>query len=251
MILDDLKEMQETAYADFQSKLVPTVGREKFIGIRVPKLRLYAKQIQKMLLAQGFMAALPHFYYEENILQAILISDIKDFSACLNAVERFLPYIDNWAVCDTLRPKCFCTKQSDLLPYIDNWLSSSSSYICRFAIEMLMLHYLDDSFSLAVLEKVQSISSDDYYVEMMQAWFWQTALRKQWQTVLLYLSKNKITPSILAKTLRKCMDSRAFCSEQKDLIKKICFLKSVHATNVTFINNLMKVNKSKDIHENN
>lgn len=221
MIFDDLTDMQETAYADFQSKLVPTIEREKFIGIRVPKLRLYAKQIQKMHLAQAFMADLPHFYYEENILQAILISNIKDFSTCLNMVERFLPYIDNWAVCDTLRPNCFHTKQSDLLPYIDNWLFSNASYTCRFALEMLMLHFLDEYFSLAILDKVVALKQSDYYVEMMQAWVWQTALRKQWQSVLPYLVESKLTPSVVAKTLRKCLDSRAFSTKQKFLLKNL------------------------------
>lgn len=216
--------MQERAYADFQSKLVPTIERQKFIGVRVPKLRAYAKQLQNLYQAELFMTDLPHYYYEENILQAILISNIKDFSICLEAVEHFLPYVDNWAVCDCLRPKCFSTKQADLLPHVENWLSSSSCYTCRFAVEMLMLHYLDEYFSPAILDKVAALKWPDYYVEMMQAWFWQVALLKHWQVVWSYLVEPIITPSVLAKTLRKCLDSHVFSPEQKAIIKsKLAF----------------------------
>ena len=180
--------MRDAAYAAFIAKLTPGFPPSHFIGVRVPLLRTIARSFAKEEAAsQRFLSHLPHSYYEEDMLHGMLISLVKDYDRCLDLTDRFLPYVDNWAVCDTLSPKVFAKHKAQLLENILRWSSSSHTYKCRFGLRMLMTHFLDDSFSADFLEIPAAIRSEEYYVKMMVAWFFATALAKQWEATLPYL----------------------------------------------------------------
>jgi len=178
--------LQDKDYGDFQSKLIPTLERERIIGVRTPAMRKLAKQLTKEEpeAVQAFLEALPHAYYDEDILHAILISEIKDYDRCIRETERFLPYIDNWAVCDIMSPKVFKKHKQELLEKIRIWSVSKHTYTCRFGMEMLMSFYLDEDFKPEYLEIPVQVQSEEYYVNMMIAWFFATALAKQWDAAL-------------------------------------------------------------------
>lgn len=209
-----LFERQDLAYADFQSQLIPHLAREFFIGVRVPVLRHLAKELTQAE-AQQFLQALAHHYYEENILHAIVLSELKDFDACLDAVESFLPFIDNWAVCDILSPKVFSKHRPALLDKIRHWAVSQHTYTCRFAITQLMRHFLDEDFRAHYLNLVATIRSDEYYVNMAIAWFFATALAKQWEASIVYLEDNRLPPWVYQKTLQKARESYRITEKQK------------------------------------
>lgn len=164
-----LLSMQDTAYRDFQARLIPTIDKATVIGVRVPYVRRLSKTLFKSEGYASFIKELPHAYYDENILHALIIEQIKDFKPCIEAVERFLPFIDNWAVCDILNPKCLADDLSSLEAYIDRWLLSEHNYTVRFAIKLLMTHFLGDSFSLRYPEKVALVRCEEYYVKMAVA----------------------------------------------------------------------------------
>lgn len=209
-----LFESQDLAYADFQSKLIPTLERGLFIGVRVPQLRQIAKEVSQKE-SQLFLQALPHDYYDENILHAILLSELKDFDDCMELVERFLPYIDNWAVCDILSPKIFKENRVALLSNIRRWAESKHGYSCRFAVTMLMSHFLDEDFKVSYLEIFAAIRSEEYYVNMAIAWLYATALAKQWEATIIYLQDNRLPIWVHNKTIQKARESYRISDEQK------------------------------------
>lgn len=212
--------LQDIKYRDFHSKLMPDTDKETVIGIRVPVLRKFAKSIAGTELADRFIEELPHHYYEENNLHMMLITGIKDYEECLLEIERFLPYIDNWATCDFPAPKCFADHKEELLPVIMNWIASVKTYTIRYGIGMLMRLYLDEDFDPEYVELVAGVKSDEYYVNMMIAWYMATALAKQWDAVIPYIEKHRLSDWVHRKTIQKAVESYRITDEQKDYLKK-------------------------------
>ena len=214
--------MRDAAYAAFIAKLTPGFPPSHFIGVRVPLLRTIARSFAKEEAAsQRFLSHLPHSYYEEDMLHGMLISLVKDYDRCLDLTDRFLPYVDNWAVCDTLSPKVFAKHKAQLLENILRWSSSSHTYTCRFGLRMLMTHFLDDSFSADFLEIPAAIRSEEYYVKMMVAWFFATALAKQWEATLPYLENRQLDPWTHRKTIQKAIESYRIPPERKDFLRSL------------------------------
>ena len=214
--------MRDAAYAAFIAKLTPGFPPSHFIGVRVPLLRTIARSFAKEEAAsQSFLSHLPHSYYEEDMLHGMLISLVKDYDRCLDLIDRFLPYVDNWAVCDTLSPKVFAKHKAQLLENILRWSSSSHTYTCRFGLRMLMTHFLDDSFSADFLEIPAAIRSEEYYVKMMVAWFFATALAKQWEATLPYLENRQLDLWTHRKTIQKAIESYRIPPERKDYLRKL------------------------------
>ncbi len=220
-IQNQLFAHQDLTYRDFQAKLMPTVPKSIIIGVRTPMLRTLAKAFYKKSDIADFLSALPHTYYEENNLHGLLIAQMKEFSMCLQAVEQFLPYIDNWATCDLLSPKIFQSHTDQLLPAIQRWLQSSHCYTMRFGIGMLLRHYLDDHFQPVYLQWTAAIHTEEYYVNMMIAWYFATALAKQPETTLPFLENRRLSPWIHKKTIQKACESRRIPAEQKTYLKTI------------------------------
>lgn len=214
-----LFELQDMAYRDFHSRLMPDIDKETVIGIRVPVLRKYAKSIVGTELAEKFIKELPHRYYEENNLHMMLITRIKDYEKCLSEIERFLPYIDNWATCDFPAPKCFENHKEDLLPVIKRWIASSETYTIRYGIGMLMRLYLDEDFDPEYVRIVAEVKSDEYYVNMMIAWYMATALAKQWDAVIPYIEEHRMPDWVHRKTIQKAVESYRIADEQKKYLK--------------------------------
>ena len=213
--------LQDKGYADFQSKLLPTVGRETVIGVRTPDLRKMAKQICKTPVAQEFLHSLPHRYFDENQLHAFILSEEKDFNTCIAELEQFLPHVDNWATCDQLSPRCFKRRTTELLPFIRKWMRSTHTYTIRFGIGSLMRYFLDEAFRPEYLGWVASIKSDEYYIRMMQAWFFATALAKQWDATLPYIEQHRLEKDTHNKTIQKAVESFRITDEQKALLKTL------------------------------
>ena len=214
--------MRDAAYAAFIAKLTPGFPPSHFIGVRVPLLRTIARSsAKKEAASQRFLSHLPHSYYEEDMLHGMLISLVKDYDRCLYLTDRFLPYVDNWAVCDTLSPKVFAKHKAQLLENILRWSSSSHTYTCRFGLRMLMTHFLDDSFSADFLEIPAAIRSEEYYVKMMVAWFFATALAKQWEATLPHLENRQLDPWTHRKTIQKAIESYRIPPERKDYLRTL------------------------------
>ena len=216
-----LFDNQDIKYRDFHSRLMPTVRKETVIGIKVPVLRKIAKNIKNTREACEFMKKLPHEYYEENNLHAFLIAEIENFDECISELELFLPFLDNWATCDSLRPKCFKSNTDRLLSCVYKWLESDKPYTVRFAIEMLMVYYLDEHFSKEYLDTVSKIKSDEYYVNMMIAWYFATALAKQYNSVFPFVKSRVLPPWVHNKTIQKAMESYRITDEQKIHLKAL------------------------------
>lgn len=212
--------LQDIKYRDFHSKLMPDTDKETVIGIRVPVLRKFAKSIAGTEIADRFIKELPHHYYEENNLHMMLITRIKDYKQCLSEIERFLPYIDNWATCDFPAPKCFADHKEELLPVIKNWIASGKTYTIRYGIGMLMRLYLDEDFDPEYVELVAGVKSDEYYVNMMIAWYMATALAKQWDAVIPYIEEHRLCDWVHRKTIQKAVESYRITDEQKAYLKK-------------------------------
>ena len=212
--------LQDKPYAAFQSRLTPNVDPEKFIGVRVPACRQLAKELYKNEAdaVRDFLTRLPHEYYDENMLHGLLIAEIKDFGDCVDALERFLPYVDNWAVCDVMAPRCFVKHKQELLPAIMKWMGSSEEYTVRFGLEMLMSHYLDEDFEPAYLERAAELRSDKYYVNMMLAWFFATALTKQWDSAIPYIEARRLDEWVHNKTIQKARESFRITEAQKQYL---------------------------------
>jgi 3-methyladenine DNA glycosylase AlkD len=180
-----------------------------------------AKQICKTPAAQEFLHSLPHRYFDENQVHAFILSEEKDFEMCIDGLEQFLPYVDNWATCDQLSPRCFNKHMQELLPFIRKWMRSKHTYTKRFGIGMLMRYFLDEAFRPEYLEWVASIKSDEYYIRMMQAWFFATALAKQWDATLPYIEQHRLEKDTHNKTIQKAVESFRITDEQKALLKTL------------------------------
>ena len=220
-ITEELFAMQDVSYAAFQATLTPNIPRELFIGVRVPETRKLAKRLAKEPEASPFLRDLPHKYYDENILHSLLLSEMKDFDACIVAVDAFLPYVDNWAVCDILSPKIFKKNKTALLEKIKEWSASEKTYTCRFGIEMLLSFFLDEDFKPAYLEIPASVHREEYYVRMMIAWFFATALAKQWDATIEYLEDRRLDTWTHNKTIQKARESKRITSKQKEYLKTL------------------------------
>lgn len=218
-VLEELFTLQDEAYAKFQAKLMPTIPRELVIGVRVPALRKLAKELRGR---EGcFLSELPHRYYDENMLHSILVSQITDFDRCIQMLEAFLPYVDNWAVCDTMSPRVLAKNRGALLPILRRWIASEHTYTCRFGLLCLMRYYLDDDFSREYLELAASVRSDKYYVNMMISWFFATALAKQWNATISYLEQRKLPDWIHHKTILKARESYRITPAQKSYLSTL------------------------------
>ena len=237
---EELFKLQDVKYRDFQKKLIPTVDPESVIGVRTPELRKLAKQLArlrtsktaadgKMTAADGktaadveaFLKDLPHEYFDENQLHAFIISEDKDYERCMADVEEFLPYVDNWATCDQMSPKVFKKNKDGLLLHVRKWLKSDRTYTVRFAIGMLMEHFLDDDFDPEYPKLVAKVKSDEYYVNMMIAWYFATALAKQHDAVIPYLEEQKLDVWTHNKTIQKARESYRITPEQKKYLKTL------------------------------
>lgn len=218
-IRKELFERQDIKYRDFQAKLMPTVDPEKMIGVRTPELHKLAKQLIKSGDAAEFISELPHEYFDENQLHAFIISEMKDYEESIAEVNRFLPYVDNWATCDQLSPKVFKKHRAQLLGEIKKWIKSEKTYTIRFGIGMLMQHYLDEEFIPEYPEMVAAVKSDEYYVNMMIAWYFATALAKQYEEVLPFLENKVLDKWTHNKAIQKSVESYRITPEQKEYLK--------------------------------
>ncbi len=214
-----LFELQDLKYRDFHSKLMPETDKETVIGIRTPVLRKFAKEFAGTLEAEAFLRQLPHRYYEENNLHMMLITGIKDYEKCMEEVQRFLPYIDNWATCDYPAPKCFARHKDQVLEEAKKWISSGETYVIRYGIGMLMRLFLDEDFSPEYLEMAAAVQSQEYYVNMMIAWYFATALAKQWDATVPYIEHHKLPDWVHRKTIQKAVESYRITPEQKEYLK--------------------------------
>ena len=218
-IQNDLFAMQDISYGDFAAKLLPTLPRERVIGVRLPLLHKYAKKIAGTEQAAQFMQDLPHKYLEEDHLHAYLISQMRDAQACFAALDAFLPCVDNWSVCDSLRPKALTKDRDALLAHIRHYLQSEHPYTVRFGIEMLMVYCLDEHFSPDHLALVTGVQSEEYYVNMMIAWYFATALAKQWDATISYLEECRLPAWVHRKTIQKAVESYRITDAQKAYLK--------------------------------
>lgn len=216
-----LFELKDPGYREFHSRLMPTIDKETIIGVRTPQLRKLAKEFGRMPEAAEFLKKLPHRYYEENNLHGLLIETIRDYEECLQAVNVFLPYIDNWATCDMLSPKVFGRHLAELLPQVKAWIDSGKTYTVRFGIGMLMRFYLDEEFSVDYARLVAGVKSDEYYVNMMVAWYFATALAKQYEAVLPFLKQHCLAKWTHNKTIQKAVESYRITDEQKVYLKTL------------------------------
>ncbi len=220
-ILKKLYSLQDTKYRDFQGKLLPTVDPKSIIGVRTPDLRKLAKELVREDGSGTFLETLPHTYFDENQLHAFILSDIKDYSLCITLVDRFLPYIDNWATSDQLSPKVFRKHKTELLSYIKIWLKSDRTYTVRFAVGMLMQHFLDEDFDPAYLDWVADLRSQEYYVNMMRAWYFATALSKQYAAAVTRLESGALDAWTHNKAIQKAAESYRITAEQKVYLKSL------------------------------
>ena len=213
-IEERLFALQDLRYREFHRGLVPTAADDYIIGVRMPALRALAKEIEP----EPFLSTLPHRYYEENQLHAILLSGMKDYDRCLREVERFLPYVDNWATCDGLRPRCFAKHTDELQPFVQRWLAAKHEYTVRFGIGVLEAFFLDKAFQPKQLQWVANIHREEYYIKMMQAWYFATALAKQWDAALPCL--DRLTPWVRRKTIQKACESFRVPDNHKAILKQ-------------------------------
>ena len=216
-----LFELSDSEYAAFQARLAPNIAAESCMGVRVPALRAFAAEFSRTPECAGFLESLPHAYYDENLLHSVLLEKWKDYEDCLEKVERFLPYVDNWAVCDTLRPKIFAKHKEELIEKVKGWIASEKTYTCRFGVDMLMTHYLDASFRPEYLELPAAVESEEYYVRMMVAWYYATALAKQWESTIPYLEQNRLPKWTHNKTIQKAVESYRITDEQKAYLRTL------------------------------
>lgn len=216
-----LKSHADEKYADFQWKLTPGIEREKMIGVKVPEIRKIAKYLARSPEHTDYMSVLPHYYYDENMLHALLINEIKDYKECVREIDRFLPYVDNWAVCDAISPKILGKDPDNTAKEGERWLRSEKTYTCRAGIGIFMRWFLDDLFKKEYSDIVASVRSDDYYVRMMVAWYFATALAKQWGTAVKYLEEKSLDPWTHNKTIRKATESYRITDAQKEYLRKL------------------------------
>lgn len=225
MITEEIRQslfgLQDIKYRDFQAKLIPGMGTETMIGVRTPDLRKLAKQMYKREDIGIFLQDLPHRYFDENQVHAFIVSELKNFELCMDEVERFLPFVDNWATCDQMSPKVFKKHRQELLAKIREWISSGHTYTVRFGIGMLMQYFLDEDFDPAYAELAAGIHSEEYYVNMMIAWYFATALAKQYEAVLPYIEERRLDPWVHNKTIQKAVESYRVPAEHKDYLRSL------------------------------
>ena len=221
IICTSLWELQDQSYREFHAKLIPAVSKESIIGVQIPKLRKLARSLLQRSDLQNFLNTLPHTYYEENNLHGLLIAELTDFDQCIAELDRFLPYVDNWATCDSLRPKCLGNEPDKLLAKIKSWLLSDKTYTIRFGLEMLMVWFLDKNFIPEHLELAASLKREEYYVKMMQAWYFATALTKHYDVTLRYLEDRKLSCWVHNKTIQKAIESFCITLEQKTYLRTL------------------------------
>ena len=220
-IRETLFSLRDEKFAAFQARLIPNVAPERIIGVRTPALRKLAKTLRGSGEAEEFLKALPHDFFEENNLHAFLLCEMKDFDACVQAVEDFLPYVDNWATCDQMSPRVFRKNKQALLPYIRCWIASERCYTRRFGTGMLMSHFLDEDFREEYLRLVSDKRSEEYYVNMMIAWYFATALAKQYEAALPYLKNRRLDPWVHNKTIQKAVESFRVSDEHKACLRAL------------------------------
>ena len=220
-IQKELFALQDKEYMKFLSKLTPNVSEDTIIGVRIPEIRKLAKKLVKNNEYEDFLKELPHKYYDENLLHGAIISESKNFEKCIKLLDNFLPFVDNWAVCDTISPKIFKKYKKELIEKIKEWSQSDKTYTCRFGVEMLMTHFLDEDFKKEYLEMVADIHSEEYYVKMVVAWFFATALAKQWDYAVIYLEDNRLDVWVHNKTIQKARESLRISLEKKEYLKKL------------------------------
>ena len=220
-IQERLFELRDDKYGDFQLKLIPGMERDKIIGVRVPMVRKLAKEYAGTEEAKDFLKVLPHEYYDENMMHGLLVSEVKDFDECVKLVDEFLPYVDNWAVCDIMSPKVFKKHKKELIEIIRKWSASERVYTSRFGMEMLMSHFLDNDFKPEYLDIPASVHSDEYYVNMMIAWFFATALAKQWDSAITYIEDNVLDVWTHNKSIQKSCESYRITDEQKKYLRTL------------------------------
>lgn len=218
---EELFKLQDTAYRDFQSSLMPGIDKESVIGIRTPVLRTFAKGFSKTEEAAHFIKELPHKYYEENNLHMLLITQIKDYDKCISEIERFLPYVDNWATCDFPLPKCFSRNKEDVLVRAKEWIAADGTYIKRYGIGVMLRLFLDDDFKEEYIQLVASVKSEEYYVNMMIAWYMATALARQWNAAVPYLQEHRLSGWVHRKSIQKAVESYRITPEQKEFLRQL------------------------------
>ena len=220
-ITNNLFKLQDNKYRSFQVKLFPTINYNNIIGVRTPELRSYAKKLIKDNNYSLFLEELPHKYFDENQLHAFIISQIKDYDECIALINKFLPYVDNWATCDQMSPKVFKNNHNKLLNEIKKWIKSKETYTIRFGIGMLMQYFLDDNFKLEYLQIVCNIKSKEYYVNMMRAWFFATALAKHYDSTIAFIENQKLDAWTHNKTIQKAIESYRITPEQKKYLRTL------------------------------
>lgn len=213
--------LQDAPYGDFQARLMPTVERPRIIGVRTPALRALAKELYGGEAAERFMAELPHEYFEENQLHGFLISLEKDYERCLAMLGRFLPFVDNWATCDQLSPRCFKKHPEGLVDKAREWIESGETYTVRFGVGVLMSHFLDESFDIVYPELAAGIRSEEYYVNMMLAWYFATALAKQYDAVIGYFERQRLSLWVHNKAIQKAIESYRVSEEHKKYLRSL------------------------------
>ncbi len=225
MITDEIRnrlfELSDSKYRNMQIKTTPSVDAQAFIGVRTPPLHRLAKELAKREEISAFLSDLPHKYFDENQLHAFIISLDKDYDSCISKVEAFLPYVDNWATCDQMNPKVFAKHKSELLKHIKQWLKSDKTYTVRFGIKMLMDHFLGNEFDISYPKAVANIKSEEYYVKMMQAWYFATALAKQYDLILPFIENKSLDVWTHNKAIQKSVESYRITDEQKQYLKTL------------------------------
>ncbi len=221
MIQYKLFEYQDLGYREFNSKLIPNIDKETMIGVRIPDIR----KIEKSLSTEEkekFLLKLPHKYFEENMLHGIIISNMKEYNKVITNLEKFLPYVDNWAVCDSISPKIFKKNREKAIENVLSWIKSNHTYVCRFGIGMIMQLYLEDEyFKKTYLDIIAKIKIEDYYINMMRAWTFQVALVKQWKEAIVYIEKGLLDEFTHNKTISKSCDSYKIEKEKKEYLKTL------------------------------
>ncbi|WP_295152187.1 DNA alkylation repair protein [uncultured Ruminococcus sp.] len=220
-IRSELEALRDDKYRDFQCALIPGLTAEHFLGVRTPELRKLAKKAIKSGDAEGFMTSLPHELFDEYQLHALMISETKGFEDALALTEKFLPHVDNWATCDQLRPKAFKGKQQELLPHIECWMDSGECFTVRFGIEMLMLHFLGEHYKKEYLQRVCEIDSSEYYVAMMQAWFFAEALAQHYEDALPFFEEGRLSEKVHNKAIQKATESLKISFDRKAMLSAL------------------------------
>ena len=221
MILEKLRECADEKYRDFQSKLVPNIPKETILGVKTPLMRKIAKEAFGTEEGEKFLGTLPHAYYEENLIHFFMIAMIKDFDRCVAETERFLPYIDCWPVCDQASPKAFTKNRERLLPFIKKWIASGHVYTARFGIRMLMNEFLGEDFREEYLAWVAGVRGEEYYLQMMVAWYFATALAKQYDASVVFFEKHLLNPWTHKKAIQKAIESFRVSDEHKEYLKTL------------------------------